>query len=99
MTRLGKQLVFISRINPDGSGTEILTCELAEGYMKNDRFDLSCLSITNGTYIAAGFNSFVVKLKNPPIISEPVNKIVSLFQQLTSDERAECFTYLSNEMK
>jgi hypothetical protein len=31
-----------------------------------DMFELNRLSISEDTYIASGFNSFVVKLKNPP---------------------------------
>jgi hypothetical protein len=31
--------------------------------MKDDLFELNQLSLTEGTFIASGFNSFVVKLK------------------------------------
>jgi len=33
-------------------------------YMANKEFELTCLSITHDTYIATGFNSFVVKKIN-----------------------------------
>lgn len=72
-TALGKQLIFISWIKRDGSGTLPIGTEWDESkpypkidevsHMDNDKFTLSSLSISNGTYIAAGFNSFVVKLK------------------------------------
>lgn len=57
----GKQLIFISRINRSGLSLEILTEQPA-----NERqtiFNLTCLSITNKTYIANEFNSYVVKIK------------------------------------
>lgn len=68
MTRrmLGMELNFISRILRDGSGTEKVESSLL-AHLNNERFDVSCLSVTNGTYIAAGFNSFVVKLKEEKI--------------------------------
>jgi len=58
----GKDLVFISRIERNGSGTvDVSTKSML--FVADDLFKISCLSITNGTYIAAGFNSYVVKLK------------------------------------
>ena len=32
-------------------------------YMDDDRFNLTCLSMTHKTFIASGFNSFIVRLK------------------------------------
>lgn len=62
MKKFGKELIFISCIKSDGTGVykpsqkEIST-------LQNEPFYLSCLSITNKTWIANGFSSFVVKLK------------------------------------
>lgn len=60
----GRRLEFISQINRDGSGTS----EIKDGYhsfMMDETFDLLRLSISEDTYIAHGFNSFVVRLKKP----------------------------------
>jgi hypothetical protein len=64
MRKKAKKLEFVSRIKADGSGTE----KVPESLLKNDLFlnkklKITCLSISEGTYIASGFNSFVVKLK------------------------------------
>lgn len=63
MEKLGKELIFISQIKRDGSGTS----DVEDRYIKLmecDVFKLTCLSLSNKTYIATAFNSFVVKLKN-----------------------------------
>jgi len=71
---LGKQLVFISWIKRDGSGTLPIGTKVDESekgipkiddvsHMDNDTFTLFPLSISYGTYIAIGFNSFVVKIR------------------------------------
>lgn len=64
--RKAKDLEFISQINRDGSGT----VPISEKYVKlmqhekfGDNFIVHCLSLTENTYIAHGFNSFVVKIK------------------------------------
>ncbi len=61
------ELTFISRIKPDGSGVVAIgekeNSELQARKHMGDTFTLSCLSITNGTYIASGFHSYVVKYK------------------------------------
>lgn len=56
----GKNLEFISRILRTGNGTEPVgdTDHLGEKL-----FNLQCLSITLGTWIASEFNSYVVKIK------------------------------------
>lgn len=62
MTKKGKNLIFISWINRDGSGVT----EISEKYLKiiqDERFELIRLSITEDTLIASNFNCFVVKLK------------------------------------
>jgi len=63
MDKLGKELDFISWIKRDGSGTGMVKKRLIE-LMQDDVFQVNCLSITEGTFVASGFNSFVVKLKN-----------------------------------
>lgn len=57
----GKNLIFISHIKRDGSGTTPV--EQSPKHLQEHSFKLTCLSITNGTYIASDFNLFVVKLK------------------------------------
>jgi hypothetical protein len=64
MTKFGKDLIFISQIKRDGSG---VNTDLSEEYIKmmeNDLFNLTHLSLSEKTFIASEFNSFVVKLKN-----------------------------------
>lgn len=59
----GYKLKFISRIKRDGSGTEPMKRGDAKHYAKDD-FELNCLSMTYGTYIASGMWCFVVKIKD-----------------------------------
>ena len=64
-----KELEFISWIKRDGSGTEKVPEDMLENmlnnkFAKDDYFRLNVLSLSNKTFIASGFNSFVVKLKN-----------------------------------
>lgn len=73
MEKKGKQLKFLSFIKRDGSGT--VTCgstwngEMGipkvddMSYLDNDDFTLHALSLSERTFIAHGFNSFVVRLK------------------------------------
>lgn len=66
MRKKAKKLDFVSRIKADGSGTE----PVPKGLLENDLFlnkklKITCLSMSNKTFIASGFNSFIVKLKNP----------------------------------
>lgn len=63
---LGKDLIFISRILRDGSGVEPISDQSSMDFVKNTKFQMVCLSITNGTYIASEFNSYVVKPKDNP---------------------------------
>ena len=63
MKRKAHELIFISQIKRDGSGTE----EVSPEYLKcmiDDDFELHSLSLSQKTYIAFNFNAFVVKLKN-----------------------------------
>jgi len=69
MRKKAKDLEFISRINRDGSGTtkvpkSMLKMMLENPLAKDNKFKITYLSLTWGTYIASGFNCFVVKLKD-----------------------------------
>ena len=73
MTKNFNELIFISQINRDGSGVSNIT----ESYldcMKDDYFDLICLSMTERTFIAFNMNVFIVKLKDEPRI-KPSNRL------------------------
>lgn len=68
MQKTARELIFISQIERDGSGTftvpdSYLKAMLENKLMKDCLFSMQCLSITEGTYIASHFNSFVVKLR------------------------------------
>jgi hypothetical protein len=68
MKKKAKDLIFISWIKRDGSGTEPVPDEMLENmlnnqFSKDDKFNINALSMSNKTFIASGFNSFVVKLK------------------------------------
>jgi len=67
-TRKPAEMIFISRIKRDGSGTKKVfkkdVKHLTENkFAANEDYKITRLSITEGTYIASGFNSYVVKLK------------------------------------
>lgn len=64
MKRFGYELDFISSINRDGSGTKPVTDDY-KYMMNNDQFEINCLSISEKTFIASGFNSFIVKILTP----------------------------------
>lgn len=56
----GRELIFISKILPDGSGTE----EVVDQELYSEKtFELSRLSVTRGTFIAREMGSFVVQRK------------------------------------
>jgi hypothetical protein len=68
MEKFAHELEFISQIKRDGSGTKkvsksYLKTMLTNKFCKDEPFNLICLSLTEKTFIASGFNSFVVKLK------------------------------------
>lgn len=68
MKKKAKDLEFISWIKRDGSGTEKVPDDMLENmlnnkFSKDDKYKLNVLSLSNKTFIASGFNSFVVKLK------------------------------------
>jgi len=62
------ELEFISQINRDGLGVSkvsksYLKCMLENPLSINEDFELTCLSLSEKTFIASNFNSFVVRLK------------------------------------
>ena len=63
MKKKGSELIFISRILRDGSGVEKIEYPERIDHIQETVFNLTCLSITKGTWIASEFNSYVVKLK------------------------------------
>ena len=68
MEKFAHELEFISQIKRDGSGVtkvkkSYLKSMLENKLMKDEKFYLKCLSISEKTYIAFNFNAFVVRLK------------------------------------
>ena len=68
MKKTPKDLIFISRIKRDGSGVKKVFKKdikhLTENiFASKEEYEINRLSIYEGTYIASGFNSYVVKLK------------------------------------
>lgn len=76
----GHELIFISFIKRDGSGTVKCGTEWNESmdypkvddmsYLDNETFTINCLSLSKQTFIASGFNSFVVRLKSTKHLDE-----------------------------
>jgi hypothetical protein len=76
MKKKGKELNFISFIKRDGTGVVMIGREFNKemgyprtddmSYVDNEVFNLQCLSLSKKTFIASGFNSFVVTLKPTP---------------------------------
>ena len=62
MKKPGSELIFISRINRDGSGVGPIDDHYLQN-MQTEVFELKALSLTLKTFIAFNFNVFVVKLK------------------------------------
>lgn len=73
MKLFGKELDFISFVKRDGSGTIPVGTEWTPGsnypktddvsYLDEEEFEINALSLTHKTYIARGFNTWVVRLK------------------------------------
>ena len=59
----GKKLQFISFIKRDGSGVVMVGDTDNMSYLDEDNFKIMRLSISEKTFIACGFNSFIVKLR------------------------------------
>lgn len=74
----GSRLEFISWIKRDGSGTDSVTEEYAKT-MQDDKFEVNGLSLTEGTYIASGFNSFVVKIKKTDIAEKQLTPMQEFY--------------------
>ena len=64
MKKLGKELIFVSQINRDGGGTNTNISKDYIDMMDGDTFKVNILSLSEKTFIASGFNSFVVRLKS-----------------------------------
>ncbi|PXX26268.1 hypothetical protein C7967_11529 [Thalassospira sp. 11-3] len=62
MKKKGKKLIFISKISNDGLALSLVTKDHAKE-IKNDIFKLTPLSLSEQTFIAKDFHSFVVKIK------------------------------------
>ncbi len=63
MKKKAHQLEFISWIHRDGKGTEIVPLDMLEDILENNEvFEVNNLSLKHSTFIASGFNSFVVKV-------------------------------------
>ena len=68
MKKKAYELEFISQINKDGLGTtkvkkSYLKAMIENPLMKDEYFDLHCLSLTEKTFIAFNVNAFIVKIK------------------------------------
>ena len=68
MKKKAHELEFISQIKRDGSGTikvkkSYLKAMLENSLMKDEDFELHCLSLTEKTFIAFNFNAFVVRVR------------------------------------
>jgi hypothetical protein len=70
MKKYAKDLMFISQIKRDGSGTNPISKEHLDFLLERDAnsnndeyFILHCLSLTEKTFIAFNFNAYVVRLK------------------------------------
>lgn len=71
------RLEFISQIKRDGSGvvpiSESIEKGLKEGLAGDSKYKILPLSISEKTYIAVGFNSYVVKIKPKVRVTIPSN--------------------------
>jgi hypothetical protein len=66
-TYLGKELIFINQIGRDGLSLIPLKSKDDERFwnmMEDEEFYLTCLSLTQKTYIASACNSYIVKRLN-----------------------------------
>jgi hypothetical protein len=73
MKKLGKELEFISFVRRDGSGVvPVGTPWNGESdhpktddmnYLNEEEFEINTISMTYKTFIASGFNTWVVRLK------------------------------------
>lgn len=69
MKKKANELIFISKINRDGSGVEILMRHSRKVMMIDKKIKLIRLSISEGTYITSGMmNVYIVKLKDKEVL-------------------------------
>lgn len=59
----GKRLEFIARIHRDGGGVTPMAGK-DTSIIERAVYSLQCLSITQGTWIASNFNSYVVRIRD-----------------------------------
>lgn len=59
----GKNLEFIAWIHRDGSGVTPMAGK-DTSIIEREVYSLQCLSISQGTWIASHFNSYVVRLRD-----------------------------------
>lgn len=91
MKRKARELEFISQIARDGLSTfpvpdTYLKSMLENSVMKDDNFNLKCLSLTEKTYIAFNFNAFVVRLKPEIVWQSKTDKQKELIEQYCSGD-------------
>lgn len=63
------ELIFLSQVKRDGSGVDEVSEDYKKGMlenplMKDELFEIKVLSLSLNTYIASGFNTFIVKLRD-----------------------------------
>lgn len=74
----GSRLEFISWIKRDGSGTEPITDDYLK-ILQDEKFDVNCLSLSENTHIASGFNSFVVRIKKADITEKQLTPMQEFY--------------------
>ena len=62
MTVKGSELYFLSQIHKNGFGIDVVSNHKMQDIWGEDNFKISSLSISEGTYVASGMATFVVKL-------------------------------------
>lgn len=93
MVRKGRDLIFISHIAGDGkSVSEITDQDFAKrnSFIEDGDYRINCLSISNGTYIASGNQSYVVKLKDH--VEETI-KLTELHMKIMKEENVLISVY------
>lgn len=105
MKKYPNELEFISRIKRDGSGTEKLTEEDLKHFEENkfasnDLYEVNVLSLSEKTYIAIGFNSYIVRLKNEPrkLMTLSECKNVNRIEVINHSKRGEGREYVKRNV-
>ena len=60
----GFELVFISKIDKERYSIEDVNNQEIQSVFSTENFNLNYLSISRGTYIASGIETFIVKIKH-----------------------------------